>query len=48
MFPSITSYKHQNELEKLVLVNRQCFQKSQFQSVSIFFSFSVSHDFAAL
>ena len=40
MFPNITSYKHQNELEKLVLVNRPSFQKSQFQSVSIFSSLS--------
>ena len=43
MFPSITSYKHQNELEKLVLVNRPSFQNNnfnQFQSFQVCPSFS--------
>ena len=43
LFPSITSYKHQNELEKLVLVNRPSFQNhnfNQFQSFQVCPSFS--------
>ena len=35
MFP-IISYKHQNELEKLVLVNRPSFQNHNFSQIQSF------------